>query len=381
MHARRTTGARVVLASALLTAGLGAVAGSPAAATPNPGCCDVLRGVDATSATDAWAVGEWKQGTTLRTLALHWDGATWRQVTTPNVGSADNSLSRVVALARNDAWAVGAYGSTGLTRNLVMHWDGRTWRVVSSPNVGTRSNFLSDVDGRAANDVWAVGRTDSGPSQVSRTLVLHWDGRTWKVVTSPNAGTGQNELSGVAVVGTRDVWAVGGRYDGARFRTLSMHWDGSTWRLVTTPTVGTRSNFLFGGVAATSATDAWAVGGYDAGGVFKPLILHWNGRTWSVTPSPAGSTRGGTLYGGVTATSSTDAWAVGYSGWGKTFVQHWDGRSWRVVSSANVGTRSNELTDVVALSPSLAWTVGTYFTGTTQRTLVERWNGATWSVQ
>jgi len=32
------------------------------------------------------------------------------------------------------------------------------------------------------------------------------------------------------------------------------------------------------GVAATSASNAWAVGSTDSG---KTLILHWNGTTWS----------------------------------------------------------------------------------------------------
>lgn len=36
-------------------------------------------------------------------------------------------------------------------------------------------------------------------------------------------------------------------------------------------------------VAATSATNAWAVG--SKGAVSSPLILHWNGRKWSSVPT------------------------------------------------------------------------------------------------
>ncbi len=36
-----------------------------------------------------------------------------------------------------------------------------------------------------------------------------WQGGDWKIVPSPNRGTGDNELSSVAAVSTRNVWAVG----------------------------------------------------------------------------------------------------------------------------------------------------------------------------
>jgi hypothetical protein len=39
-------------------------------------------------------------------------------------------------------------------------------------------------------------------------------------------------------------------------------------------------------VAATSATDAWAVGNYSSGSASGTLILHWNGSAWTQVPSP-----------------------------------------------------------------------------------------------
>jgi hypothetical protein len=55
-----------------------------------------------------------------------------------------------------------------------------------------------------------------------------------------------------------------------------VHWDGTAWRRVPSPSPGTFASLS--GVAATSATNAWAVGGADAG---KTLILHWNGTAWN----------------------------------------------------------------------------------------------------
>ena len=39
--------------------------------------------------------------------------------------------------------------------------------------------------------------------------VEHWNGTSWAIVPSPNMGTGNNHLNGVAAVSASDVWAVG----------------------------------------------------------------------------------------------------------------------------------------------------------------------------
>jgi len=58
------------------------------------------------------------------------------------------------------------------------------------------------------------------------------------------------------------------------------------------------------GVAAVSATNAWAVGGNTAGA----LMLRWNGTSWDKV---SGSDSAGASLSAVTATSATNAWAVG----------------------------------------------------------------------
>src|SRR5206468_9107024 len=82
------------------------------------------------------------------------------------------------------------------------------WEVVSSPNVGTSDNQLRGVAAVSANDVWAVGDYSNGTGH-QQTLVEHWNGTAWSVVPSPNVGTGHNVLNGVAAVSANDVWAVG----------------------------------------------------------------------------------------------------------------------------------------------------------------------------
>src|SRR5262249_21229991 len=97
-------------------------------------------------------------------------------------------------------------------------------------------------------------------------------------------------------------------------------------------------------VAATSADDAWAVGG-------GPLIEHWDGRAWSVVQTPR--VRGGSLTA-VAALSGDDAWAVG--SWHEgALVLHWDGRAWSRVAAPGslVGVSA-----IAAITPGDIWIAG-----------------------
>src|SRR5215469_5006693 len=76
----------------------------------------------------------------------------------------------------------------------------------------------------------------------------------------------------------------------------------------------------------------------------------------------------GALYG-VAATSATNAWAVGYRFNGttrQTLVERWNGTSWAQEKSPNPGGNANDnwLLGVSALSARNAWAVGFYSDGT-----------------
>jgi hypothetical protein len=180
-------------------------------------------------------------------------------------------------------------------------------------------------------------------------------------------GSDSNRLSAVSVVSARDVVAVGDyQTTPYQIHTLIERWNGSAWSVQPSPNIG---DSALGGVAATSARNAWAVGGSSAGA----LIEHWNGRTWSVQPSPR--LRGGVL-AGVAATSARNAWAVGYVGSvgsRRAVIERWDGRTWKVQRSP----RAELLASVAATSPRNAWAVG--FDGS--RAVIEHWNGRGWTVQ
>jgi hypothetical protein len=181
------------------------------AGSPNPSGrqgYDELFAVSAHSARNVWAVGDYKRGSRIHTLVLHWNGSGWQRVGSPNPGTARKDvLDAVVAVGSKNVWAVGSYRArTKAQRPLVEHWDGRRWRVVQAPSANPTSGFdvLNAVSAASARDVWAVG--NSGPGQ---GFAEHWDGKSWKVVPMPDQPPPFVGLSGVAAVSAQDAWAVG----------------------------------------------------------------------------------------------------------------------------------------------------------------------------
>src|SRR3954452_5628943 len=82
------------------------------------------------------------------------------------------------------------------------------------------------------------------------------------------------------------------------------------WRSLAPPSPGSYVNF-FGGVSALSANDAWAVGEYDdLTGPLHSFASHWDGTGWTVVPTPNPGSGG--VLDGVAALAPDDVWAVGY---------------------------------------------------------------------
>ena len=252
---------------------------------------------------------------------------------------------------------------------------------------------LFGVDATSPQDAWAVGLYVTGPGFRAHTLTEHWNGRTWAHVTSPNpAGTVTGvQLNGVAATSPSNAWAVG-FVDGSSglARTLIEHWNGRVWKVQPSPNPGSYSDFLQG-VVAFSATNAWAVGDYaNSAATDYTLIEHWNGRTWARVPSPNPAGHGlPALLTGVAAVSPSSIWAVGSytlpgSGLGiGTLTEHWNGRAWKLVASPNPAgpANFNELNAVAATSATNALGVGMLTNAITlaRRAFTEHWNGRKWT--
>ena len=110
----------------------------------------------------------------------------------------------------------------------------------------------------------------------------------------------------------------------------------ASWTIVPAPPAG--QNGLLLGVTSTSDSNAWAVGYSNAaanGLGAKQVIDHWNGTAWSQVTAPTVSGSADLL--ATNSSSTNDAWAVGY--WRVQRYQfnplaiHWNGTAWSTSSS------------------------------------------------
>jgi hypothetical protein len=175
-------------------------------------------------------------------------------------------------------------------------------------------------------------------------------------------------LSGVAATSASNAWAVGS----AGSASLALHWNGHAWSRVSAPGSG------LGDVAASSPGNAWAIGRAGSG----QAIFHWNGQSWKRTPAPLA--KADLL--GVTTTSASNAWAVGevVTSSVRTLILHWNGHAWKRVASPNPHPNRNTgdlLTSVTALSGRNAWAVGAVISNVAGPIsgLILHWNGRSWA--
>ncbi|HXM67729.1 MAG TPA: hypothetical protein VN911_13420 [Candidatus Acidoferrum sp.] len=234
----------------------------------------------ASSANDVWAIGSLVNLGTgdVSPLFEHWNGTAW----TATTGESNNQfLFGASADTANDAWAVGFNGSDNI-ETLAMHWDGANWKGVATPNVGEGTNKLNAVLALAPNDVWAVGfSTPLAPPRSAATLTLieHFDGTSWAVIPSPNVGPNganqSNRLFGLTANSPNDIWAFGSYFpsdESGHQMTLLLHWDGTSWTVASSPSPtkgGFPCDLLWAGVAP-SPGNVWILGaGHD-----ETLALH-----------------------------------------------------------------------------------------------------------
>jgi hypothetical protein len=300
-----------------------------------------LRAVAASSPGNAWALGQTYPpvGVRPRSVILHWNGRAWRQVPSPAQSGA--YLNSVSVTSSANAWIVGLYfasanRSAGSTRPIALHWNGSAWRRV--PVSAGAAAELTGVSATSASNAWAVGGfASSGPNRAAG-FVLHWDGSSWSRVPSAPASAGQPIA--VAATATDYAWladsATGSEFAWPGGRVAGL-WNGRDWTAVPIPLVQTHSEGRGGEVKALAVAGhaAWMAGDYCTtptscgNGQLLPLLLRWTGGAWQPTPLPANDL---TIFG-LAVLSSTSAWAVGDdygnpTGPNKTLILHWNGTTW-----------------------------------------------------
>ena len=158
--------------------------------------------------------------------------------------------------------------------------------------------------------------------QLDQTLIEHWNGTSWAIITSPNVSAQNNSPQRRNVHFANTVLAVGTyakpTVNGSFYQTLIEQWDGTSWSIVPSPNVNTNTTVTnqLSSVTCTSATDCFAVGSYSTGiyypgSFYQKLIEHWDGTLWSIIPSPNVSATQDNYLRDVTCISATQCFAVG----------------------------------------------------------------------
>ncbi len=334
--------------------------------TPNHNFDNGLQAASASSPTDIWAVGQ---------STMHFDGTKWTSFAAPLIkGDNTSFLGGVVDISPALDWAAGTV-NIGLANpgQVIEQWDGTQWNEFQGPRFAKGDEpSVKAMAYTSANDIWAIGSLLSDGGQLLSFLFEHWDGTAW---TATSLISGDAFLFGASADATNDAWAVG--FSGPEndsSRTLAMHWDGTNWKIVATPSVGSGANQL-NGVLAQAPNDVWAVGFSTPVPPPKQaatltLIEHFDGTKWTVVPSPnigPNSMYQSNRLFGLTANSSTDIWAFGSvfaadgSGHQATLLLHWDGTSWTIAPSPNPskgGFLSDLLFAGVVPSPGNVWIFG-----------------------
>lgn len=346
-----------------------------------------LYGVTCFSATDCVAVGSGMSNYG-RPIASNWNGSEWRNVATlpapkGNQGAAVGSIS---CTSTKSCFAVGSYALPGtISKNAVLvdRWDGSKWTLGPSPSFASvpygEFGTLECTSGKWCIAVGAYGAAEGGP-QGLLPLAETWNGSKWSAPEAIDPAGDQDILSASACASVTSCVAVGAIQGGYSSAPLAESWNGTSWTAEPVPVPRATSDAYLTGASCPAPTMCVAVGwAYGSSGNQVVLADSWNGSKWSLmsTSAPPGD---GSWLNSVTCLSSKSCTAVGTdlstTGTQHTLIETWNGSSWSIAHSPTVtGTLQ-----AVSCTSSTSCTAA----GSTQSAygtaLIESWDGKTWTV-
>lgn len=195
----------------------------------------------------------------------------------------------------------------------------------------------------------------------------------WTVSTSPNVHGFPDWLTNVSASSATDAWAIGGIGEPNTNGALVEHWNGHRWRIATTSASG---GDTLTGISDAGPSAVW-IAGY---GDIDPILLHYDGANWTRTtlPMPTGQEE---LVSPVKPRSGTDLWAAGAhfaptSGAEKLYLDRWNGSRWRrFFVSTTPRSCITTVPSLFELSPGDVWFVTLSSCGAIDTESLYQWNG------
>jgi hypothetical protein len=368
--------------------------------TPNPSeaksgvlAGSTLLGVSCASSSSCTAVGRYVTATSQglpseeKTLTESWGGSEWAIQTSPNpAGKALPRLNAVSCVSATSCEAIG-WAKKGFseaeTVTLGESWNGTSWSSQSTvnptypPPPATEAK-LEGISCASSSMCMAVGEN----KLKGMAFVELWNGSNWEVPTSAyGEGFDNGSRYGVACTSTTSCKVVGTTSSSTAVAELWTKVAG-TWTKGTQSAVNPEgaTEVKLKDISCTSSSACTAVGSYVKSGVTKTLAERWNGSAWSIqtTPNPGSGSAG---LSGVYCDSASSCRAVG-SQESNPYAMSWNGTSWSTFTLPKpAGASSTVPLKISCSSSSGCTTVGYYTEGEARKTLAERYNGSTWSIQ
>jgi hypothetical protein len=380
--------------------------------SPATGGNDVLLGSTCANAFECWAVGvsieNINGGSNQEDNAIIdlWNGSSWAPVASPSVsGGNGTGLFSVSCVTSSDCWAVGAVPNPqgGSNGPLAENWNGSSWRIVSMPDEpGSTGAILHGVTCPSADDCWAVGSTTDDSGNPVKTVMEHWNGTSWALVTVPSTGQTYDQLNAVTCATASECFAVGSagpNQQDPNFLPVTPAavgdqavidmWNGSSWSIVPSYQPPSPEGSYLGGVTCVDADQCWASGSTTTstdGTPLNALMEEWNGSSWTPVGVPNQPGADGSFLSDVSCISASQCWAAGsYGPYGSSgnggfspnsYIESWNGTAWSIEPSPDV-TALSLLIDITCLKGDSCWAVGTTVTnvngnGPELRTLIEQ---------
>ena len=171
-------------------------------------------------------------------------------------------------------------GVGSANQSAIEHYNGSTWSVVASPNAGT-TDELTGVACAGAGDCWAVGltRTDIDTGRPHRAL--HRVGVDARHRAGRRADR-RHLRDRRRTAGQRVRWSQG--FPAARRSSTTTEPRGRSRRV---PTPISHDGYALGRVRCYGASNCWAVGeGSPVTSSSQALAEHYNGTAWSLVAVP-----------------------------------------------------------------------------------------------
>ena len=197
----------------------------------------------------------------------------------------------------------------------------------------------------------------------------------WSFVPSPDIWSTYSSLNAVQCLRPDYCIAVGDYAARQIAHALIERWNGKHWSIIPSPSAPDRQDLR--SVTCTAPGRCIAVGSRldQTWTVDTTLIEMSHGREWTVEPSPNPPHSQASYLESVSCPTHSDCFAVGSSSKGP-LVEHWNGKHWSIVP-VQAPVDADAFYSVACTTGIVCVAVG----ATTGGLLVGLWNGKTWTAQ